>query len=121
MADARVARDPFCQLHASGRIASFEELLGALVREIQTCLHVDDGLAHHVEAEVPGLDDARVHGADRNLVDAFAADGGKEKRLPLVGWRVDARVLAQRVFPFGPEAVFDERALMRMTDDADAE
>ena len=28
---------------------------------------------------------------------------------------------AQRVFPFGPEAVFDERTLIRMTDDADAE
>ena len=54
--------------------AALEQLLRPLVGEVEPRLHVDDRLAHDAEAEVAGLDDARVHRAHRDLVDALAAD-----------------------------------------------
>ena len=58
---------------SAGR-APLEELLRALVREVQPLLQVDDRLADRAEAEVAGFDDARVHGADRDLVHAGPLD-----------------------------------------------
>jgi hypothetical protein len=43
-----------------------------LVDIAQPLFEAHDGLAIGGEAEVPGFDDARVHRADRNLVQAFA-------------------------------------------------
>ncbi len=93
---------------AAGR-APLEELLGALVGEVQSRLHVDDRLAHDAEAEVPGLDDPGVHGSDRDLVHPLPADLGEWERAPVVGELARDRVLAEREVVGRPEAVADER------------
>ena len=90
-------------------LAALEELLGALVGEVQARLHVDDRLAHDAEAEVARLDDAGVHRADRNLVHALAADLGEREGPPVVGELARRRVLPQREVVGRPEAVAHER------------
>ena len=49
-------------------------LLDAAVLIAEGYLEVEDPLAVALEAEMAGLDDARVHGADRHLVDLLALD-----------------------------------------------
>ena len=93
MSDGRIPGNPLGQLDAVRRRPALEQLFGALVREIQARLHIDDGLAHDAEAEMARLDDARMHGADRNLVDAFAADFAERKRPAIV---VNSRGAASR-------------------------
>src|SRR5262249_12493209 len=110
VADRGVARDAFGKFDPRSRIAPLEQFLGAFVREIETRLHVDDRLAHHAEPEVARLDDTGMHGADRDLVNTFAANGGERKRLPIVAERFWFFVLPQRVIPLRPEPMFDERA-----------
>src|SRR5207302_11418836 len=107
--DARVPGDALGERHGLGGIAPFEQLFGALVREIEARLHVDDGLAHYAETEMARLDDAGVHRPHRNLIDALASDFSKRKRLPVVGERTEVRVLTERVLLWRPEGVFHER------------
>ena len=121
VADARVAGNALGELHAGHRIAPLEQLLGALVREVQARLHVDDRLAHDAEPKMTGLDDAGVHRADRNLVHPFPADRRERKRPPVVGKRRRVRILAQRVIVLGPERVLHQRTRIRVTEDVDAE
>ena len=49
-----------------------EQFFGALVHVEHAQLQIEHRLAGHAEQEVPGLDDARVHRADRHLENAFA-------------------------------------------------
>jgi hypothetical protein len=51
-----------------------ETLFDALVHAAQALLEPEHLLADDLEAEVAGLDDARVHRTHRNFVDAVAFD-----------------------------------------------
>ncbi len=103
MPDRRIARDPLGELHAGSRLTPLEELLGALVGEVQARLHVDDGLADHAEAEMPRLDHPRVHRADRDLVDSLAAHLRERERPPVVHELARHRVVPEREVVGGPE------------------
>ena len=65
MPDGGVAADPFGQLERVLRGAALEEFLDAAVHEPQPGLELEDGLADDGETEMPGLDHAGVHRADR--------------------------------------------------------
>ena len=54
-----------------------EALLDSLVRVAEPLLEPQHLLADDREAEMPGLDDAGVHRADRDLVDAVAGDANE--------------------------------------------
>jgi hypothetical protein len=70
-------------------------------------LEIQDDLAHGLEAEMPGFDDAGVHRPDRDLDDAGAVRvregivviGRRRRRFG----RLEVR--AQRIFVFAPGAV----------------
>src|SRR5215471_5112604 len=64
------AGEPVCFGDAEG----LEALFDALVYVAQSLLQPQHLLADDLEAEVPGLDDPRVDGADRNLVHAVAGN-----------------------------------------------
>ena len=51
---------------------AFHQPLDALVHVTKSRLEANDRLAVRGETEMPGLDDARVHGTHRNLVQALA-------------------------------------------------
>ena len=57
-----------------------EALLGALVHVEQPKLEVQHGLAGDAEPEMPGLDDAGVHGSHRHLEHALAGDRPERMR-----------------------------------------
>ena len=106
VARARVARDALGKLGRALEGQRLEELLGALVDEAEPRLEVHDRLALDAEAEVAGLDDARVHGPHRDLEDALALDAAERKRLARVGeLATQRRVAAERVIALGPELV----------------
>src|SRR5437868_2353227 len=71
------------------------------MREAQTRLQPNDRLAVDMEAEMSGLYDARVHRADRNLVQHRAPRLGGEELVSRCGNRRDtgARWLRQRPSP----------------------
>lgn len=75
VADGAVTGDSFCEFDTAVRVATFEEPFDAFVDEPQAGLHVEDGFADDREAEVAGFDDAGVHWADGDLVDAGSFDG----------------------------------------------
>ncbi len=77
MADGAVTGDLLREIQGEDQVLALEEPLDALVHEPEAGLHAHDGLAQHPEAKVPGLDDAGVHRADRNLVHPFALDLGE--------------------------------------------
>src|SRR5882672_6914047 len=114
MADGRIARNALGQFHAFGRQTTFKQLLRSLVREVEANLQVDHRLADDAEAEVPGLDDARVNRADWNLINSFATDRQKRKGRAVV-LEIIRRpgVLAQREVIFRPESVSHERSRVR--------
>ena len=74
VAHGGVAADPLRQFDALRGRAPLEQLLDPAVQEPQPGLHLQDGLADHREPEVAGLDEARVDGSDRDLVDAVTLD-----------------------------------------------
>ena len=121
VAHARVAGDALGQAYAVGRPAALEQLLGALVGEVEAHLHVDDRLAQHAEPEVPRLDHAGVHRPHRDLVDALAAHLLEREGLAIVVELARARVLAQREPVGRPEPVAHERARIGMAHGGDAE
>ena len=121
VANRRVAGDAFGQAHAVGRPAALEQLLGALVGEVEAHLHVDDRLAQHAEPEVSRLDHAGVHRPHRDLVDALAAHLLEREGLAVVVELARARVLAQREPVGRPEPVAHERARIGMAHGGDAE
>ena len=109
MPHGRVARDPFRQLQALVRPAPLEQLLRPLVGEVETRLHVQDGLAVDAEAEVSRLDDPRVHRADRDFVDSLPFDADEGEGAPVVREIARRRrVLAERMVVLRPEAVADQ-------------
>jgi hypothetical protein len=58
------------------------------MREVETDLQINDGLADNAEAEVAWLDDAGMHGANWNFVDTFAPHGleGEGRAVVLELW-----------------------------------
>ncbi len=96
------------------RLAALEELLGALVGEVQPRLHVDDRLAHHAEPEVPRLDHPGVHRADRDLVDPLPAHLGEGEGAPVVRELPRRRILPEREVVGRPERVAHEGARIRV-------
>ena len=65
---------------ASPSVMALGCALEAAVLVEEARVHREDPLADDVEAEVPGLDHAGVDRADRDLVDAVAADRGHPLR-----------------------------------------
>ena len=121
LGDALVAGHPLSELGGALEWQRHEEFLDPLVDETQARLEVDDGLAFDAEAEVPGLDDARVHRAHRNLVDALAPDLLEGERLAVVVELPGLGVLAEREVVRRPEPVADQRAGIRVPHRTDAE
>ena len=121
MADGRVARDPFGKRQRLVRQPPVEETLRALVREVQPGAHLEDGLAHHVESEVTGLDHPRMHRPDRDFVDALSLDGREGKRPAVVLEHGRDRVGTKRVKRLGPEPMPHERARVGMAGRLDPE
>ncbi len=122
VADGGVAGDALGQLDALGGQPALEQLLRALVREVEANLEVNHRLAHHAEAEVPRLDDARVHRPHRNLVDALAAhrQEGKARAVVLEIARRQG-ILAQGIVGLRPEAVAHQRSRVGLPQRLDAE
>ena len=114
VADGRVAGDALGQRHPFLRRAPLEQLLRALVGEVEADLQVDHRFADHAEAEMPRLDDAGMHRADGDLVDALAADRQEgERRAVVRERRRRRRVLAQRMIVGRPESVLAPAAAVR--------
>ena len=63
-----VAGDAAGEPGAAGEVGTLEQPLDALVHIAQALLEAGHGLAIGGEAEMAGLDDAGMHGADRDLV-----------------------------------------------------
>jgi hypothetical protein len=120
VSDRRVARHALGERHAVNRLTAREEALRALVCEIQTGPHLDDGLAEDAEAEMTGLNDAGMDGTDGNLIDALALHFRERKRPAVIGKRRGQPVLAQGTVRLRPEAVPHERPRVRMTTRHDA-
>ena len=78
--DGGVPGDPLGDLEAGGDVFSLAQPFDPLVDEPQPGLHAEDGLPHHPEPEVPGLDEPGVHRSDRDLVDAGALDRHERER-----------------------------------------
>ena len=120
--DSGVAGDAFGEFGAGGVVAAFEEFLDAFVDEPEACLHRDDGLADHGEAEVSGLDEARVYGSDGDLVDASPLDFDERERVAgLVDRGCGAGVVAQGMPVVWPVLVVHETTREAVTDGGDAE
>src|SRR5215470_10840659 len=66
-----------------------ETTLDALVHIAEPLLEPQHLLSDNRETKVPGLDDARVYGSDRDLVHAFALDAHERVR-------VDARFMVSQ-------------------------
>ena len=73
--DGAVARDAAGELRGPGQIGAGHQALDALVGIAQPRFQPDHGLAAGGEAEMAGLDGARMHRADRDLVHAVAPAG----------------------------------------------
>ena len=83
-----------------------EALLDALVRVAEALLEAQDLLADDGEAEMPRLDGAGVHRADRDFVHAFAFDLDEGIAVPAAREaRGGVEILAQRETRLGPGAV----------------
>src|SRR6266508_1461471 len=111
MADGGVAGDPLAQLHASRGRAPLEQLLRPFMREVEPNLQINHRLAHHAEAKMARLDDARMHWADRDLVDTFTFHRQERKRCTIVLeplWQHG--IFAQRKVAIGPEGVSGQRS-----------
>src|SRR5690606_22587528 len=80
--DGGVTRDALDQRYHGGQQTPLGMLLDAPMDEPQPRLELEDRLADHGQAEVAGLDQARVDGSDRDLVDARAID--RDKRVGLL-------------------------------------
>src|SRR5262245_13817724 len=121
MADGRIARNALGQFHALGGQPAFKQLLRPLVCEVEANLQINHRLADDAEAEVSGLDDARMNRADGNLINTFAADGQKRKGRSVILEIVARRgVFAQREVIFRPESMSHERSRIRMANGLDA-
>ena len=73
-----------------------QQRLDALVRVAEPLLQPHHGLAVAGEAEMPGLDDAGMHRADRDLVQVLALD-----RQECIGCRLGAVIAARGACPAG--------------------
>ena len=74
MGDGRVAGRRLGVMERARARAADHRLLDAAVLIAQGDLEVEDALAVALEAEVAGLDDARMHRPDGHLVDLLALD-----------------------------------------------
>ncbi len=80
-----------------------EQQLDALVNVAEPLLELEHLLADDREAKMPGLDDARMHRSDRNLVHAVARDahewivirGRRASRAVIRGRRRERKVLGR--------------------------
>src|SRR5690606_16089990 len=116
-----VAADPLGQIDGGGRGPSLEKLFDAFVDEPQPGLEVEDCLADHRKAEMPGLDEPGVHRTNGNLVDARSLD--RTERIRAVGVaeaRSGPGVTPHRVPALWPVEVADESAGEWVVVDVDA-
>src|SRR5581483_5743831 len=81
MADRGVARERLGVVHAALVRPADERALDPAVLVAERDLEVQHLLAVALEAEVSGLDDPRVHGPDRHLVDLLPVDAEEPGRL----------------------------------------
>ena len=72
--DGRIAGNPRRELVTFEQGHFGEASLDALVHVAQAFFESEHFFANHGEAEMTGFDDAGVHRADGNLVNAFASD-----------------------------------------------
>ena len=77
VADRRVARQRFHVMDRPRRRPSGQRSLYAAMLISERDLQVIDILPVALEPEVPGFDDARMHGAHRDLMDFFSLDAEK--------------------------------------------
>ena len=77
MPNRGVAGNGFSEMHAGLMRPAAQRALDAAVLIPERDLEVDHALAMAVEAEMSGLDDARMHWSDGNLVDLGAGDREK--------------------------------------------
>jgi len=94
-----------------------DQLLQPAMREEEAGVEVQHALPHRREAKVPGLDDPRVDGADRQLVDTLAVDFERDV-VPVAGRRSDIgrHVLAERVIAGRPAFVEHQAARVGVSD-----
>ena len=64
MRHGAIAADASGQASALWKLHAFETLFDALVRVAETLFQAQDLLAHDLETEMPGLDDAGMHWTD---------------------------------------------------------
>ena len=101
--------------HAAGELRRLvqrgaeHQAVYALVHVAQPLLQAHHGLAVAAEAEVTGLDDAGVHGADRDLVQRRA--DGREERVSIAGG--GCRLLRAERRAHAPAAVVEPAARVR--------
>ena len=109
IAHGGVARDAPGQPAGVQRRQLRHAMLDALVRVAQALLQTQHFLPHHREAEMAGLDDAGMHRAHGNLMDAVAVHMHK-RVIDELGRRQQrqlARVLLQREMVWRPGAVVE--------------
>ena len=122
MAHGSVAGDLLGQFDAGVDVLAFEEPFDALVDEPQSRLHLQDRLAHDREAEVSRLDEAGMHRANGDLVDAGTLDLDERVGAGVVhhGGRRSG-IVPHRVPALGPVLMQDEAPQDGVTDGHDAE
>ncbi len=91
--DRRVAGNRLGEEQPVSPRQPLEALLDSLVNVEEPELQIQHRLAGHAKPEVSGLDDARVHRADRHLEHAFA--GHRPERMPVTGHAGHGRVVRE--------------------------
>ena len=114
--DRRVAGDRFGEEQPVTPRQPLEALLGALVHVEQPKLQVQHGLAGDAKPEVPGLDDAGVHGPHRHLEHTFAGHGPERVEIPSTRGTTASfgKVLAERPRAVGPVVMESDTRRVRM-------
>ncbi len=118
----RCPRDPLSDLEAGGDVFSLAQPFDPLVDEPQPGLHPQDGLPHHPEAEMPGLDEPGVHRSDRDLVHTGAFDRDERERSGVGDHRGDvARSVAHRMPALRPVLMEHQAPGLGVVDGLDPE
>src|SRR5262249_17448217 len=84
VADRGVTRDTFGKGDCFLSPPVYEQFFRPFMSEVKPRSHFEDRLAEHIEAEMAGLDDARVDRPEREFVDTVALDRRERKRLTII-------------------------------------
>src|SRR5260370_35482930 len=90
--------------------------------EVESNLEIDDRLTDHTEAKVARLNNAGMHWADGNFINALATDWRERERRTIVLQVIRRHgILAKREVVLRPERVPHQRPWIRMSNRFDAE